>query len=248
MVPLKFLKDLIEYKLLIPNFEQFLKIHYSSFLKSGDVVLDIGANIGEHTSEFSRLVGNTGKVIAFEPIPELFEELVSKFSDLKNIVYYNYAVGFRNCTSDFNLARHSSGSLGESGIKKRIYNFPDEMESESIEVQLVTLDSLNIPRKIKYIKIDTEGGEIDIIKSAFKLITRDRPFISVEYGEPTYSVYGYDKDTLWKLCKELDYSIYDILLNRVETLDEWLTICDSIYWDYLLIPDEKCDNFELSQS
>ena len=122
------------------------------------------------------------------------------------------------------------------------------MKSETIEVQLVTLDSLNIPRKIRYIKIDTEGGEIDIIKSAFELITRDRPFISVEYGEPTYSVYGYDKDTLWKLCKELGYSIFDILLNKIETLDEWLTICDSIYWDYFLIPDEECDNFELSQS
>ena len=43
----------------------------------GDWVLDIGANIGQYTKRFSDLVGHSGRVIAFEPVPDTFELLTS---------------------------------------------------------------------------------------------------------------------------------------------------------------------------
>ena len=44
--------------------------YFRSVLRRGDAVLDIGANFGFHTMLLSRLVGSTGRVIAFEPSPE----------------------------------------------------------------------------------------------------------------------------------------------------------------------------------
>jgi FkbM family methyltransferase len=62
-------------------------------ISPGDWVLDIGANIGQYTKRFSELVGDAGRVIAFEPVPDTFELLtanVQRFRQ-KNVTLFNAA-------------------------------------------------------------------------------------------------------------------------------------------------------------
>jgi FkbM family methyltransferase len=244
MINVNFLKNLEKNKYLTLNYENFLTLHYSKFLKEGDAVLDIGANEGEHTVNFLSLVGKDGIVMAFEPLPEMYQKLIYRFKSNSNFYCFEVALGSENKTSTFVKARHSSGHLAESGIKERIYNDPENMILEKINVDIMTLDFLNVKKKIDYIKIDTEGGEIDILNGAKELINRDRPIISVEYGHPSYSVYGNKKNTLWDLTKALNYVVYDIFLNEIKTLEDWEYACDVFYWDYLLVPDERNEEFK----
>ena len=56
-------------------FEIIIQEIYSDILISGDIAVDGGANFGKHLFAIAHAVGSTGKVIAFEPIPELVEKL-----------------------------------------------------------------------------------------------------------------------------------------------------------------------------
>ena len=62
---------------LTGRFEPETVTTMASLIKSGDVVLDIGANIGAHTLSMARMVGKEGKVIAFEPTKYAFDKLVA---------------------------------------------------------------------------------------------------------------------------------------------------------------------------
>ena len=62
-------------------------------ISPGDWVLDIGANIGQYTKRFSELVGDSGRVIAFEPVPDTFELLTANAQRFrqKNVTLFNAA-------------------------------------------------------------------------------------------------------------------------------------------------------------
>jgi FkbM family methyltransferase len=63
-------------------------------------------------------------------------------------------------------------------------------------VELDTLDrQLRDLTELRFIKIDVEGGEIDVLRGGERLLRRTRPFVAVEYGSPTYSLYGHKKMT-----------------------------------------------------
>ncbi len=63
----------------VPDYERILRQGYSRFLAPGDVVVDVGAHTGLHLVAFADLVGPTGKVHAFEPIPFLMKDLARRF-------------------------------------------------------------------------------------------------------------------------------------------------------------------------
>ena len=128
-------------------------------MKKGMVVVDAGANDGYFTRMFSRLVGSTGTVYAFEPDQEAFELLVENTKHLKNVKAYPYAVsdedgeatwyhviGAQEC--------HSLTPYDEADNKK---------PTEKRIVKTITLDSF-IPEKIDMMKIDVEGSEDKVFK------------------------------------------------------------------------------------
>ena len=101
-----------------------------------------------------------------------------------------------------------------------------------------------LPR-LDFMKIDIEGGEIDCLRGALATIKRDRPVISVEYGAPAYSVYGHSKRTLFDFAKENDYLLCDLYLNSLSAPADWELACDSNYWDFFLVPQERASKFRL---
>ncbi|WP_231131071.1 FkbM family methyltransferase [Burkholderia thailandensis] len=131
----------------------------------------------------------------------------------------------------------AQGSPGESGLRKRLYISPETVTPTLIPVKVDTLDmhTENL-RSVDYIKIDIEGGEIGCLEGATRTIDKFRPLISTEYGYPSYSVYGLTKDSLFNFASSKNYVLFDIFLNRIDTRDEWHIVCDSICWDYFLVP------------
>ena len=222
------------------DWEKVLELGYRLFLSSNSTVIDIGGHAGRHSDIFINQIG-AKQVYIFEPIPSKYEHLVNRYSSNPNVAVKQVALSSSVGKSEF-LINH--GAPEESGLKERIYNNPELKNLEKIVVATDTLDNLFIDSPgVEYIKIDTEGGEIDILKGAVSLLHKFRPFISVEYGKPSYTAYGHNQDTLFLYCQKQAYVITDLFGNPIESIDIWRECVDSFYWDYYLVPKEKLSFF-----
>jgi len=119
-------------------------------IKKGDVVLDIGANIGYHTLIMARLVGRTGKVFAFEPDPINAEYLLknAKLNGYQNIAIIQKGVS--NKTGQGRLYQGNSSSL---------HTIWDQGKMRYKEIEIITIDDYLAGQKADFAKIDVEGAE-----------------------------------------------------------------------------------------
>lgn len=216
----------IDYEIILAN-------QYSKFLNKNSLIIDVGGHTGLHTKNFKNIIDSSGMIIFIEPL----DHIVDKSILSKNIKYYNCAVSNYIGTSDFIFA---SGTPQESGFRERIYNNPDIANPKSISVMVSTIDEImKNYSSCDYIKIDTEGSELLCVDGAVETIRKYQPVISIEYGYPSYSAYNLTKESLWNKCKEIDYDIYDIFLNKIDTLELWSKVCDLSTWDFFLIHKNK---------
>jgi len=160
------------------------------WVSAGDIVLDIGANIGHYTARLSRLVGAGGRVISFEPVIETFELLSSNVSRLpgNNVSLINAAASEQTGMVSMALP------ILESGMTN--YYMAEIVPGEG-EFSVLTLpvDALEVPAPVSFIKIDVEGHELTTLKGMKKLIERDHPVMVIEGASEEVAafmgVYGY---------------------------------------------------------
>jgi len=193
---------------------------YLSFIRRGDTVLDVGANVGAHTVFFSHLVRANGRVLAFEPVPEnlvLLEETIRRRSRFFNACVFGCAVGnppagakeavIRAPATDStqaSLAVHNSGSW-EASSQLREYT-----------VQLTSLDaneSVQALPRIDFVKIDVEGGELDVLKGGARTLARHHPLIYCEMFEHWMQSFGYTPSDVFDFARTLGYSGARVIVN-----------------------------------
>lgn len=148
------------------------------WVKPGDWVIDIGANIGYYTKRFSELVGPRGRVIAFEPVPTTFSLLAANtllFAH-QNVTLINAAVSDKLCAVGMSVAKASTGldNYHEAHLSR--------IEDSAVSVLAITVDSLAIDHRIAVVKVDTEGHEASVLAGMRKLIEASRPVLIVETG------------------------------------------------------------------
>lgn len=161
----RFLPDEPEYELL-----PFL-------VAKGEFVLDIGANIGHYTAILSTLVGNEGRVFAFEPIPQTFQLLTanSEYFAHRNVTFYNVAASDR-----FGMGRMIVPKL-ESGLENPyMAQLVDTDDESSITVACVPVDALQFTKRVSLVKIDAEGHDKIVLSGMRGLLERDLPTVIVE--------------------------------------------------------------------
>jgi FkbM family methyltransferase len=121
-------------------------------IKSGQTVVDVGANIGYYTLLAARLVGPEGRVYAFEPDPTNFGLLRKNVeaNGYKNVVLVNKALSNKNGKTKLFINPANRGD-------HRVYDSGDGRASVTIET--VTLDSYLKKKKVDFIKMDIQGAE-----------------------------------------------------------------------------------------
>lgn len=192
-------------------------------IKTGDIVIDIGANIGYYTLLFAKLVGNDGKVYAFEPDPDNFTLLKKnvEINGYKNIILEQKAVTNKNGTINLYLSETNFGN-------HKIYNSNEKRRH--IEVECIKLDDYANKyfknKKVNVIKIDTEGAEYSVIEGMtstlqnndIKLLTEFYPYVMKTFMKTFDMV---PNDYLNILSKN-GFEIHD--LQRNEPTDKLLEV------------------------
>lgn len=193
--------DLSIYNVYEPLETEFLKKE----VKSGDVVLDIGANIGYYTLIFARAVGQGGMVYAFEPNPTNFSLLKKniEINGYTNVVLIQKAVS--NTTGKLKLYL-SETNKGDH----RIYDSGEERVS--LEVECVAIDDYfaNCRKRIDLIKMDVQGSEGLVIKSMPALLQKDIKIIS-EYWPEGLKKTGIDPIAYLQMLQDYGFELYEII-------------------------------------
>lgn len=152
-------KDSMNLSVIGANYEKNTTDYFLKNIKEGDIVVDIGANIGFFTLLFSKLVGNSGKVYSFEPELTNFHLLKKniEINNCKNVKLINKAVSNKTGKLLLNLSEKGCGMHYLTDIQK---------EKNTIQVDVITLDDFfkNLKNEVDFIKIDAEGSELNAIK------------------------------------------------------------------------------------
>lgn len=154
--------------------EPFETLVTTKLIKPGDIVYDIGANIGYYSIIASKLVKESGKVISFEPEPTNFRLL--KFNLKKNrcsnVVCEPLAVSDGTGVTHLYL---SEDNLGDHRIYK------SGPRRKRLRVQQINIDNYPFAsnEKIDFVKIDTQGAEYKIVSGMKGIISKCRDDIKV---------------------------------------------------------------------
>lgn len=179
---------------------------FEELLRPGHTVLDVGANVGYYTLLASVLVGDPGRVHAFEPEPRNagFLRRHASLNRRGNVRVEQAAVSDREGTARFDFGSGSgTGHLADSG---------------AIEVRTLSLDDYCAQHGLAphAIKIDVEGAEMSVLQGARETLVRHRPilFLSTHGAEVHAAALA--------LLRGLGYAVSPILGGDVEHTTEVL--------------------------
>lgn len=178
-------------------------------LRRGDVVIDVGANIGYYSLLASRRVGPTGRVIAFEPVPSISQSLATnlKLNGVSNVEIIRCIASDR--TGDAEIFRSQGNNLGASST-----HFQDGFESEGLVRQVRGADVVdqNLWCRVRAIKVDTEGDEFRVLRG-FKPLLEKMPkggAVVVEVTPDLLRERGETAQELTTFMKDLNFSAFRI--------------------------------------
>lgn len=186
---------------------ELLKKH----IKSGDTVLDIGANIGFYATILSDIVGEKGKIHCFEPDTTNFNHLKKTTASYKNIIINNKAVGPKT----EKLKIYTSKELN---VDHRTYK-PEQYDKE-IEIDAVSIDDYLKGTKVDFIKMDIQGFEMEAMKG-MKDTLKNNPKVKMisEFWPYGLRKAGSSLPDFFNLLKELNFKIEILKENKLETLN-----------------------------
>jgi FkbM family methyltransferase len=185
---------------------------YLSLIKPGSIVIDIGAHTGTHTVMFSHLVGKSGRVLAFEPVPESFERLretLRRRSRFSNVSIFRMAVGNPGPGPKETVIRIPGDDLTQASLKIQTdgawRKTADTREHQCLITSIdAEMSEAPLPR-LDFVKIDIEGGELDALKGAARTISKHCPFVYCEVYEKWTAAFGYTSGELFAFVRSLGY-------------------------------------------
>ena len=174
-------------------------------LDPGDVVIDVGANLGWYTTIIGKIVAPHGTIVGIEPNPIVFTLLQKNvlMNELKNTILLNIAVGGRTGKGFIYLFEgepdtHASiKPLGRTKFKR-------------ISIQVSTIDSIVKELELypDFVKIDVEGAEMELLDGATHLLSEIRPIIMLEVHFGTARDSGHSPLDVMRRIKTFGYVFF----------------------------------------
>jgi FkbM family methyltransferase len=215
-----------------------------SFVKAGDLIYDVGAHIGTFAIPLALAAGENGQVIAIEADAESFALLRQNLERLglqsrvtpRLGIAGGRDISYRRVLID----RHTSAT----------HFVPDPKGSAMPVIALDDLqDRSNPRRRVAVIKIDVEGMELAVLRSAERTIARDRPVLYVEISIAQMARYGVSLPEVAAFLAPYDYRCFRNIGDRNSTLDafELVELGDlhegGEFYDLLAVPADRAATF-----
>ncbi len=200
------------------------KILFLNLIQEGDMVFDIGANVGYYTILFSHLVGKTGEVHAFEPLPSTFEVLskeVNKQKKYDNVYLNNTAVSDINGIMNIYLPEndHRQASL----TRHKAGSWLDAKNIKSYECKVIKLDEYMqamSKQRLDFIKLDVEGAEMLALNGFHDLIRRFLPIIYLEIFSGWTENFNYKPVDIVEFLMSLGYLKFYLVKDKISALKD----------------------------
>lgn len=212
-------------------------------LRSGECMIDVGANYGLYSYHANKLLGSAGKIYAFEPVPFTAStfKFISKLLGFGNVDLQQKGCGDKPGQLKFTLPVQDNGAIAaglahistrqnEREGKGKHFRFK---ETKEITCDVVRLDDV-VPndREISLIKCDTEGADLMVMKGASGIIDKFHPTIICEIGPWFMEGFGLKvEDLVDDFFRAKGYKVYryaDQTLTEVQTSeiveDNWIFI------------------------
>ena len=189
--------------------ERAIQVAFDELVSSGDQCIDVGANFGMHTLYLANLVGDSGKVWAFEPLP-------------KNLELLRRNIGLNHFSQRVEVVPKVASNSPEPFLRMAGMDDPvavtaclsNETDSETLSVPNVRLDNMFASEScnIGLIKIDVEGAELEVLRGAEGVLKRCKPNLVIEvhgFGLPNFGSsvsdfrgflagLGYTESVIWE--------------------------------------------------
>lgn len=209
----------------------------------GTVVVDIGANLGIYSYWMHRAVGARGKVIAFEPQPELQDHLddLRESFGLKNLEIVRRGLSTTSGTAE--LIRPCTHWGGAS-----LEELDNQEETERLQISITTLDEHFSGRseRISFIKCDVEGHEEKVFAGGSQVLREDQPILLFECPEDLAR-----KGRLFSQLTDLGYQgrfFHHQSLRPLADLAQQRESIDQPYLNYVFAMEKDWDQLPMTAS
>ena len=195
---------------------------FKKILNTGDIVVDVGANIGYFTLLAAQLVGWKGKVFAFEPALDNIKALREniELNKLENVRTFPVALGSYN-SSDFETLYTCSREPARHSLVRTKEHDGKEL------VAVTTLDNILAVdmQQVRLLKTDTEGNELAVLRGARQTILSSKDIVLIV--EVNFEALKACGPTIEKLL--WDCIIHDLDMNWIWLLDDYRDNIELIY-------------------
>jgi FkbM family methyltransferase len=251
------IKDAVDYQLtkapalylFVERFREWVnwdKRVYLSFVRPGDIALDVGANVGAHTVFLSHLVGKRGRVLAFEPLPaniDALKETLRRRARHPNIAILPVAVGNSVSSEKSVMMKVPGDDLTQASLAVQTTgSWEGKPAVREVAVPLTSLDTskdVQSLRHIELVKIDVEGGELDVLRGGSQTLSRHLPLIYCEAYDKWQASFGYGPADLLSLARSLGYPaarvfsegrVHPIRLDQAAPANLFTTSADILFF------------------
>jgi FkbM family methyltransferase len=191
---------------------------YERFVKPGDVVLDIGANIGAHTLPLARLVGDKGRVIAFEPTDYAMQKLLANIAlnpSLAQRIEAHQVMLVAGSGDALETGLYSSWPLVARG------NVHKKHQGRLMATTGATSSTLDQwvktchVDKVDFVKLDVDGHEYSVLAGGIRTLGQYKPIILMELEPCLYNDEPAHFDGLLQVVGDLGYSLRDVNTGKL---------------------------------
>lgn len=178
---------------------------FCEILRPGDAVVDVGANFGLYTLLAADLVGADGQVLAFEPIPRTVQLLqhnvrINDFGERVRVI-----PKVVSNSAETHLTMRAEPESSEPDATASLC--AEKSGPNTLKVENTRLDNIEVPKadRLRLIKVDVEGAELDVLQGGEALIRRHRPQLAVEVHGSGLRSFGHGVEELHAYLKHLGY-------------------------------------------
>ena len=194
-------------------YELHTQLLLGKLLSIGDRFVDIGGNIGMISLVAAKIVGEHGQVEIFEPNPVCLARIrkAVEINSLRNLTIFPYGLSNKEETLTLTVMSNHTGVGSFVKVDSENVNISDQMD-----LKLVKGDTHLIlnKTKVKLVKIDVEGFELNTLLGMSDTLKRDQPMIIIELIEAQLNRAGASTEAIFNLLTDIGYRAYGVSLER----------------------------------